>query len=408
MSTMTGAHTQVRRTHEVRVLDALRQHGAMSRSELARRVGLSRTTLSDITADLLLRGAIVVADTDAAVRSGSGRPAERLAVDPASGQFLGVDFGHRRVTVAIADASHNILAEGACRYESDANWERRLAAAYGLIDDLATRNGVHLSDLQAIGIGVPGPYTYACEGAPTVTWKKQLAPDGVDRAFEQRFGAPVMVDNNTRLAALAEAIAGPSAADDLIYVRLSDGVGGGLIVAGRLVMGTRGYAGELGHVNVDPHGARCQCGKRGCLETVASVPAILGTCRANGLDVETLDDLAEAVRISDPVAERVLRDAGGALGRVLGGAAMTLNPDEVVIGGEIVHIAPVLVEQAASTLRYELSPIPTDQTQTVRAALLRDNDGAVGAIASLFHQSPLAAAYSAVAPSGRRHPHEGV
>ena len=105
MSSTTGVHALVRRTHEERVLSALRSHGALSRGELAKRVGLSRTTLSEITAQLLQRGAIIVADTDAATRAGSGRPAERLALDPESGQFLGVDFGHRRVHVAVADAS---------------------------------------------------------------------------------------------------------------------------------------------------------------------------------------------------------------------------------------------------------------------------------------------------------------
>jgi predicted NBD/HSP70 family sugar kinase len=400
MSTTTGVHALVRRTHEERVLAALRAHGALSRGDLAKRVGLSRTTLSEITANLLQRGAIIVADTDAATRAGSGRPAERLALDPDSGQFLGVDFGHRRVHVAVADASHEIIAQGVERYDDDPPWADRIAIAFDLIDRLSRETGVHFGALQSIGIGVPGPYTGARPGFPAVSWKKQLAPDGVDTAFGERFGAPVVVDNNTRLAALAEAISRPDAVDNLIYLRLSDGVGGGLVVSGRLVTGSRGFAGELGHVTANPSGAPCRCGKRGCLETIASVPAILKACSDAGADVETLDDLAEAVAKGDPAVDAVLREVGSAVGRVLGAAAMTLNPREVVMGGEIVRIAPVLVEQAAATLRYELYSIPSDQPHIVRAALLPDSDGALGAIAAIFHQSPLLAGYPDPASPG--------
>ncbi|UIP59585.1 N-acetylglucosamine repressor [Agromyces marinus] len=375
------------------MLAALRAHGALSRGELAKRVGLSRTTLSEITANLLRRGAIIVADTDAATRAGSGRPAERLALDPASGQFLGVDFGHRRVHVVVADASHEVIAQGLERYADDTPWTDRLTRAFELIDRLSRDTGVHFGALQSVGIGVPGPYTSARQGFPAVSWKKQLSPEGVDTAFSERFGAPVVVDNNTRLAALAEAIQRPDAVENLIYLRLSDGVGGGLVVNGRLVAGSRGFAGELGHVTADPTGAPCRCGKRGCLETIASVSAVLRACREAGADIETLDDIATAVRKGDPVVDAVLRTVGAAVGRVLGAAAMTLNPREVVIGGEIVHVAPVLVEQAAATLRYELYSIPSDQPHIVRAAQLRDSDGALGAIAAIFHQSPLLAGY---------------
>ncbi|WP_353826612.1 ROK family transcriptional regulator [Agromyces sp. SYSU T0242] len=406
MSTTTGVHALVRRTHEERVLAALRTHGAMSRGELAKRIGLSRTTLSEITASLLQRGAIIVADTDAATRAGSGRPAERLALDPGSGQFLGVDFGHRRVHVAVADAAHEVIAQGVERYDDDTAWADRLDLAFELIDRVGRDAGVHFGALQSIGIGVPGPYNGARPGIPAVGWKKQLAPDGVDAAFAERFGAPVVVDNNTRLAALAEAINRPDAVDNLIYVRLSDGVGGGLVVNGRLVTGSRGFAGELGHVTADAAGAPCRCGKRGCLETIASVPAILRACRAAGADVDTLADLAGAVAKGDPAVDAVLREVGTTVGRVLGAAAMTLNPREVVIGGEIVRIAPVLVEQAAATLRYELYSIPSDQPHILRPAQLRDSDGALGAIAAIFHQSPLLAGYPDPAASAELAPQQ--
>ncbi|MET9310707.1 ROK family transcriptional regulator [Kribbella sp. NPDC003505] len=402
MQTFPGVQALVRRTHEERVLQVLREQGALSRNQIARAVGLSRTTLSEITGSLLQRGAIVVTDTDAAHREGSGRPAERLALDPASGQFMGVDFGHRRVHVVVADASHEIVASGSGRYDDRVDWPTRLDVAFGLVERLSDEYGVHYGALQGVGIGIPGPYS----GKPGVRDypSHRAAAEGfheasVDEAFCERFGAPVIVDNNTRLAALAEAIFGAKTIENLLYVRLSDGVGGGLVVGGRLVSGSAGLAGELGHVTVRADGDSCRCGKNGCLETIASVPAILAACRTAGLRAESLDDLAAAVARSHPLADRVLRDAAAAVGRVLAAVAMALNPAEIVIGGEITRIAPVIVEQAAATVAYEL--FPGAASPGVRAAHLADDDGALGALAAVFHSSPLLAGYPETpAPAG--------
>ncbi|SFS73812.1 ROK family transcriptional regulator [Saccharopolyspora flava] len=391
------AHAVVRRTHQERVLRALRERGALSRGEIADAVGLSRTTISEITRDLLRDGAVVVVDTDAAQRAGSGRPAERLALDPDSGQFLGVDFGHRRVRVAIADASHEVVASGGQPYSDSAGWPERIRTAFDLIDRLGDERGLHFRALHGIGIGVTGPHPrssapHAPEGAFGPGFA--AARDDVDVAFAERFGASVIVDNNTRFAALAEALAGDADAENLLYVRLSDGVGGALVIGGRIVAGATGLAGELGHVTVVPGGARCRCGKDGCLETVASVPAVLAACRERGADVGSLDDLA---RSRDPVVERVLRDTATALGRALGAVAMVFNPAEVVIGGEIARLAPVLVEQVAETAGRELFPWVAAKPR-VRCARLADDDGALGALAALFRRSPLLTDHPETAP----------
>ncbi|TQL70648.1 putative NBD/HSP70 family sugar kinase [Nocardioides albertanoniae] len=402
MATHAGVHVLVRRTHEERVLRVLREQGALSRGEIARAVGLSRTTLSEITGDLLQRGALVVVDTDAAKREGSGRPAERLALDPASGQFMGVDFGHRRVQVAVADASHEIVVSGSERYDDDTAWPIRLDAAFRLLDRLAAESGVHYGALQGIGIGVPGPYT-AAPGVLLLAPHSSVAASDTASAqaeFANRFGAPVIVDNNSRLAALAEVTFGSSSVDDLLYVRLSDGVGGGLVVGGRLVAGSSGLAGELGHVTVDPNGLECRCGKRGCVETVASVPAILAACRDQGLLIDDLDDLGAAIERSHPTADRVVREAGAAVGRVLGAASMVLNPANIVIGGEITRIAPAVVQQAAATVAFENFPGAT--TPVVRGAQLLDDDGALGALAALFHSSPILAGYPEASDAASR------
>ncbi len=390
-----GVHGLVRRTHEERVLGVLREHGVLSRGEIADLVGLSRTTISEITGILLARGAIVVVDTDAASREGSGRPAERLALDPASGQYMGIDFGHRRVQIAVADASHDVIAADSEAYGDPSTWDERLSSAFALIDRITVGSGMHLSALQGIGIGVLGPYPTMPLVRPQEGWGRTESARGIDAVFADRFDARVIVDNNTRFAALAEAISESGATvQDLLYVRLSDGVGGGLVVGGRLVTGSAGLAGEFGHITAIPGGRRCRCGKQGCIETVASVPAILAEIRARGVDVETLDDLGREVARSQPVVDEVLREAGAAVGRALGAAAMAVNPASIAIGGEITGIAPAIVEHIASTLRYELSCV-AEAMPVVKASERPDFAGAIGAIAALFRESPVLAAYPA-------------
>jgi predicted NBD/HSP70 family sugar kinase len=399
----TGVHALVRRTHEERVLHALRQHGALSRGALARVVGLSRSTLSEITSSLRARGAIVVVDTDAAARSGSGRPAERLALDPASGQYLGIDFGHRRVHVAVADAAHEIIADGVAHYDDAADWSVRRTVAVDLIDRLAAERGVHFGALQGIGIGVPGPFSGVTVPAESTDLPQRSMPEVVP-FFVDRFRAPVTVDNNMRFAALAEAVAaGGRGAQDLLYIRLADGVGGGLVVGGRLVTGSSGFAGELGHARAVANGALCRCGKDGCLETIASLPAILAECSARGLAISTLDELGTAIERSHPIAADVIRDAGTAVGRIASAAAMALDPSEIVIAGDLVRVAPALVDQVAAVVRFEHAP-HSETAPVVRAAVLDADAGALGAITALFHQSPLLAGYpdpAPTTPSGR-------
>ncbi len=377
----------VRRTHEQRVLAVLRERGAMSRAQIAARVGLSRTTLSEITAELIGRGAVVVARTDLDLRQGSGRPAELLALDPGAGQFVGVDLGHSRVRVVIADAAHEVVASGVHAYAASTPWPDRLAAGFDLLDRVAAEHGLHFGALQGVAVGVAGP---------DASMRRQVRD-----AFADRLGAPVLVDNNTRFAALAEAMSDEEGATgDLAYVRVSEGIGGGLVIGGRLVPGGRGGAGEFGHVRVVEDGARCRCGKHGCLETVASIGALLAQASRAGAQVVDGDDLGRAIAEGEPAALAAVDRAADLLGRVLADAALMLSPARVVIGGQLPVLAPYVVDRVAAIIATELEAVGTG-LPTVRAARLDDEDGARGAIAALYHQSPLLAEYDLASSAER-------
>jgi predicted NBD/HSP70 family sugar kinase len=376
MSGDGGVHALVRRAHEERVLSILRERGGLSRAQIAARSGLSRTTLSEITGELLSRGAIVVVNTDAQLRAGSGRPAELLALDPHSGQFLGVDLGHTRARVAVADAAHEIIASGVATYEPGSPWTRRLGVGVELVDRVAREQGVILAALQGIGVGVAGPDPAGGSRSDVLA------------AFARRFTAPVIVDNNTRFAALAEASSGESR--DVLYVRLADGIGGGLVVSGRLVAGTRGAAGEFGHVKVPGAVGACRCGKRGCLETVAALAPALAAAGVR-------DPGELAARRDEPRVAAAMEGVGDALGRVLADAALILDPEQIVIGGPLPHAAPGIVERVGAVVEAELisvgGPRRSSAGPLIRAARLGDDAGARGAIAACFRQSPLLTDY---------------
>lgn len=394
MSALGSMHTLVRPSHEERVLGILRRLGALSRGEIADHVGLSRTTISEITGELLRRRAITVVDTDAASRSGSGRPAERLALDPGSSQYMGVDFGHRRVNVVVADAAHDVIASGSAPYAAGVSWSKRLRVAFGLVDRLGRDRQVHYTALQAIGIGLPG-------------WGERAPAASVAREFAERYQAGVVTDNNVRYAGLAEAISSRSqASGSLLYLRLSEGVGGALIVGGQLLRGSNGYAAELGHATDVAGHQLCRCGKRGCLETVASVPAVLARCAELGSPVSDLLTLSKAMDGDDRAAQQAVTEAGAAVARLLATSAMILDPQEIVLGGDLVEAVPSLLGVAARAVSAEVEWLP-GPGPLVRAAVLPDEGGAHGALAAVFHQSslltdyPLASAQSSAAIARR-------
>ncbi|GGT96067.1 ROK family transcriptional regulator [Actinomadura citrea] len=373
-----GVLELVRRGHEERILALLRARGPLSRAEIARSSGLSRSTLSEIVSALLERGAVVTATAEATGRRSPGRPAELVTLNPAAGRTLGMDFGHRRVHVAVADAAQQVAATGTRSYARSTSWGRRVRIACNLVDSLR----VDLGPLTGVGVGVAGPVPRDRDGRPDGAARQ------VAEAVGEHFGVPVVADNNTRLAALAEAARGAgTGSSDVVYVRLSDGVGGGIVADGRLLRGAAGTAGEIGHVPVDAAGPPCGCGGHGCLEAYASVPAVLAAC--GGAD---LPGALAALDAGDAAARAAFDRAGRALGLVLAGVCNTLAPERVVVGGELAAAGEAILGPAEEALRRHALPMVRADLR-LSPASLGPEAGALGAIALVAHESPLLAGY---------------
>ncbi|WP_432936864.1 ROK family transcriptional regulator [Kribbella sp. CA-253562] len=384
----TGPLRLLRETHEERVLAALRTQGAMTRAQLAERTGLSRATLSSIVQDLLATDAVTETAVDGAAR-GRGRPVTLLTLNAAGGLALGMDLGHRRIQVTVANVAHEIVGSAGIACSERTPWARRLELALELVDSLATAHHLSLAALAGIGVGVVGPVSETGgHRQPSRAARIGLVRDGLT----DRFGLPVYVDNNTRLAALAEAIWGAGAGlQNVLYLRLSYGVGGGLVLGGHLFSGAGGAAGELGHVSVDRDGPRCRCGGHGCLERYVSLAAVLEQC-----GVRRFDEVLRRLSDGDESVRRIIATAGTRIGAVLAAACNTVNPETVVIGGELAAAGNNLLEPIRAAV-HQYAHSQVRQGLQIAPATLGNDDAARGGIALVLRRSALLAGYPASA-----------
>lgn len=317
-----------------RIVDALRAGVEVTRAELADRTGLSRATVSALVRDLERDGLVAVGTGGSAVGR-TGRRPEVVRLTRRAGAVLGVDFGHEHVRVAVSDLAGNVLCAHSARADVDRGMESALSTARRLADLVAEEAGVDRAELLACGAGVPAPVDRATGRIGSTSLLPSWSGTTLTAALEDVLGMPVVVDNDANLGALGEQAAGAArGVDDAIYVKVSSGVGAGLISGGRLLRGSTGIAGEIGHVAVVPNGVPCRCGGRGCLETIASAPAVRRQLLQTTGHALPGDDLLRALSDGDPRVTRLLADAGRSIGRVLAAACHLLDPAVIVMGGD--------------------------------------------------------------------------
>ena len=377
----SGARYQHRRA----VLELLHSGLRLTRSELAKELGVNRTTISEVLTELRDEGAIVVADSRAA--EGRGRRAEVLSLHPGAVRYVGMDYSHSRVLVCLANASGDVIAQGTAPYTENDGWERRCRRGTDLVRDLAQGPDIHLQSLNSMAIGLPGPNAASWTGGlrtlhPTEPF--HLVRARIREVFTAEFGVSVYVDHHIRFAALSEAEAQYTPApDNLIFLRLSNGVGGAIVHDGRVPQGSHKLAGEIGHLIMDrTNEARsCRCGRAGCLETIASINGILTSWRNLGHNADRFDEFKAALADGHPDASTLMDKVAATVGRALGVACLVTDPEAVILGGEVGQLLMARADLIQGKLDAEvLSP----QEVSIRHARLGEEAGARGAIVALM------------------------
>ncbi|WP_037364317.1 ROK family transcriptional regulator, partial [Nakamurella lactea] len=363
------------------VLEELIRSAPISQADVVRRTGLSRATVASVVTELTAEGRLVTVDGPAP--NGRGRPPRLLQPHAGSGVVAGLDLGHSHLAIAVADLTGTLLAETRTPMNIDASADAAIDTAVTslqkMLGELAA--GGELGAPKSIVIGVPGPIDSTTGQLRSGTVLSGWVGVQPAEEFSRRLGQPVVLENDANLGAIGEYTYGRGRGiDNLLYVKVSSGIGAGMILNGELYRGSRGTAGEIGHVQVSEDGPLCRCGSRGCLETQSSAEAALALLRQTHGPQMTLEDAIAIVRAGDPGAVRLFTDMGTAIGRVVAAVSANLDPQLVVVGGPMVDDPGPLLAGITAAVRRYTQPYVSSQL-VVAGGQLHQRAGLLGAVA---------------------------
>ncbi|WP_105566243.1 ROK family transcriptional regulator [Microbacterium halophytorum] len=345
----------------------LRDGAPRTRAELAKSTGLARSTIA-ARVDMLMSMGLVTPVADGV--STGGRPPSQFALNPAARLVVAADLGASHATVAITDLTGAILAEHRESIPIAEGPERVLTwlvdGAARLLDDVGRGRG----DVVAVGIGLPGPVEFST-GQPVNPpimpgWDRFDVPGWV----RSHFDAPVLVDNDVNISALGERAVAWPVKEHLLFIKVATGIGAGIVSEGELQRGAQGIAGDIGHVRI-ARGADvpCACGNSGCLEALASGPALARALREQGIEARDGNDVVDLVKAGNLAAIQAVRQAGRDIGEMLTVAVSLLNPSVIVIGGSMARVGEHLIAGVREVVYTRSTPLATEHLSIAQSSV---------------------------------------
>jgi predicted NBD/HSP70 family sugar kinase len=363
-----------------RMLRLIVSNQANSRSEIGRLTGLSRTAVTARVNQLIAQGLVV---EDAPGESTGGRPAGRLSFNAAGGIVLAASVGRSRIQLAVADLGCSLLAEGSIDIDPSSGPMSCLPPVVDRLYEMVSACGRSTEDVRGIGVSVPG--TVDPDRGAMVSSVALPSWDGVELTplFRRARGVPVLVDKDVNVMAIAEQQGPLRDVRDMLMVKASTGIGAGIVSGGILQRGALFAAGELGHIPLrETVGVLCRCGQTDCLEAVAGGWAMVKALQHLGRDINHVRDVVAIALKGDPEALGMIRDAGRRVGEVLSAAVTLLNPEVVVIGGDLAGAYEPFVAGVRETVYQRSTALSTRQLRIV-ASTFGDRQGLVGCAAMI-------------------------
>jgi glucokinase-like ROK family protein len=345
---ITGDQDKLRRINKSIVMNTLRLQAPVSRARIANLTGLNKSTVSNIVNDLIEEGLVSENDQE---DPKIGRPGINLGLRPDGGAVVGLEIGVDFITIVLTNFVAETLWETRVEFSPSETQTSILRQAEQLVDHaLSVTKEKHLRPL-GVGIGLPGLINLRRGElilAPNLNWKN--VP--LRLMFNQRFRLPIYIENEANLAALGEYYFGVARGyDNFIYLSSGIGLGGGIVIGGNLFRGGHGYAGEIGHIQRDPQGEKCGCGRIGCWETqvgpravlrrvkrelqIHSDPFLLSVCQGDFNNL-TFEMIVKFGLEGNTICRLAIEDVAGYLGAGIADLVNVFNPELVVIGGSFI------------------------------------------------------------------------
>ncbi|WP_328916677.1 MULTISPECIES: ROK family transcriptional regulator [unclassified Streptomyces] len=360
-----GSQSSLHRANLERVVRAVRLAGSLTQAEIARSTGLSAATVSNIVRELRDNGTVQVTPT-----SSGGRRARSVALSGDAGIVVGVDFGHSHLRVAVGNLAHQVLAEQSEPIDVDASASQGFDRAEQLVARLVESTGISPEKVLGVGLGVPGPIDVETGTLGSTAILPGWSGINPRQELTDRLGVPVQVDNDANLGALGELVwGGGRGVKDLAYIKVSSGVGAGLVIDGRIYRGPGGTAGEIGHITLDESGPVCRCGNRGCLETFTAARYVLELLRGSHGDGLTVPKMVQLGREGDPGCRRVIGDVGRHIGMGVASLCNLLNPSRVVLGGDLAEAGELVLGPIRESVSRYAIPSAAQRLSVVPGAL---------------------------------------
>jgi predicted NBD/HSP70 family sugar kinase len=358
------------------MLHLIRDEEAVTRAELARRTGLARSTVAQRVDALIAQRLVYEAGGS---ESTGGRPPTLLAFNHEAGVVLVADLGATHSRLAVSDLAANPLAELAEDIDIALGPERVLDWVRDKFLKLLGQADRIEADVRGIGVGVPGPVAFHT-GQPV---SPPIMPgwDGfsIPGWFADHYDVPVLVDNDVNIMAVGEHWTHWRTVEHLLFIKVGTGIGCGIVAGGHIHRGAQGAAGDIGHIRLSGQDdVVCRCGNLGCLEAVAGGRALAERLTDAGVEAKTSRDVVELVRAGNPLATRLVREAGRHLGEVLAEAVNFFNPGVIVIGGDLGQVHEQLLAGVREVTFRRSLPLATGELNTV-SSQLGDRAGVIGA-----------------------------
>lgn len=378
-SPIAGADQTIARKHNrAQILNRLRLQGAVSRADLAKQTGLTRSTISRIVDELAEEKLV---HEIAPSQSDRGRPGILLSLNPKGGAAIGLEIGVHFISILLTDFYSTPLWRERVILPDEATWVNYLEEAEKMIQtaqEHARQSGL---SLMGIGVAVWGMVNYTdrtIHFAPNLQWRD--VP--LETRWSNLFDVPVYVENDANASALGEYYFGAGKKiEDFVYLSMDIGIGSGIISKGRLFRGAAGYAGEIGHITIDPNGAPCSCGRQGCLETKAGRKVIVRRykelSKEDGIDLEKIIQRGQA---GDPLARKVFDEVGEALGMGIGHVINLFNPKGIILGWSLGQAYNLLLPGIERSLQKTSLP-DLRQDVVIVPSLNGSDDALLGSIA---------------------------